>query len=136
MTNCGTRLRLLAGLCSVILLIGCGGEKSNPLSAFQPEIINTADAFQFQVTDASDVTTTVTYAWTNTGAQATVNHSTVTTAGSATVFILDADSTQVYTAGLAASLNESSAAGTAGVWTVRVVFVDFSGTANFRVEKL
>lgn len=120
---------------ALFLLIGCGDDK-NPLSAFEPEIINTADAFQFQITDASGITTAVSYPWTNTGAQATINHSTVTTQGSATVYIMDADTTQVYTAGLVASLNEESSAGTAGTWTVRVVFENFSGTANFRVEKL
>ena len=129
-------LGLLAILCVALVLIGCSDEKKNPISAFQPEIINNADAFQFQITDASNVTTTVTYSWTNTGTQATVNHSTVTTAGSATVYLLDADTTQVYTAGLSASLNEASSVGTAGNWTVRVVFIGFSGTANFRVEKL
>ena len=129
-------LGLLAVLFAALVLIGCSDEKKNPISAFQPEIVNNADAFQFQITDASNVTTTVTYPWTNTGTQATINHSTVTTVGSATVYVLDADTTEVYTAGLSASLNEASSVGTAGNWTIRVVFVDFTGAANFRVEKL
>jgi len=136
MTKSSIGLGLLAVLCTSLALIRCSDEKKNPLIAFQPEIINNADAFQFQITDASNVTTTVTYPWTNTGTQATINHSTVTTTGSATVYLLDTDTTEVYTAGLSASLNEASSVGTTGIWTVRVVFVDFSGTANFRVEKL
>lgn len=119
-----------------LLMVGCSSDKANPLSAFQPEIINNADAFQFQITDATNVTTTVTYPWENTGTQATINHSTVTTSGSATVFLLDADTTQVYSASLSASLNEASSVGTTGTWIVRVVFVNFTGTTNFRVEKL
>ena len=123
-------------ICAVILLGGCSDKKANPLSAFEPEIITDADAFQFQVTDAADVSTVVSYSWENTSTRVTINHSTATTSGQATVYVLDADSTQVYSSGLVASLNETSAVGATGVWTVRVVFADFTGTANFRIERL
>lgn len=122
-------------LCS-LLIMGCSGSNKNSLSSFQPEIINTADAFQFQITDAKNVSTTVSYDWTNTGSQASINHSTVTTSGSATVYLLDANNVEVYSAGLAASLNETSSTGATGIWTVKVVFENFSGTANFRVQTI
>lgn len=121
----------------MIALAGCGSDnKNNPIAAFQPEVINNADAFQFQITDATNVTTTLTYSWTNTGTGATVNHSTATTAGTAAITIFDADSTQVYSSGLLASGTEATATGTTGTWTIQVAFADFDGTVNFRVEKM
>lgn len=131
-----TRFTVLLVLAAILMTAGCSNSGRNPLAAFEPEIITTADAFQFQVTDASSVSTTVSYSWENTGTRATVNHSTVTNRGSATVYVLDADSVQVYTAGLVSSLNETTLDGAAGTWTVRVVFADYSGTANFRVERI
>ncbi len=74
--------------------------------------------------------------WNNTGSQATVNHSTATISGSATIELLDADLVPVYSSPLAASANEQSNVGTPGIWLVRVTLTEFSGTANFRVEKM
>jgi len=130
------RLGLFVGLLGIHSLTGCSSDKNNPLAAFQPEIINNTDAFEFQITDASNVTTTVSYTWANTGTQATIDHSTVTVEGSASINIQDADGTEVYSTPLAASLNEATTAGTAGDWTITVSFTNFSGTANFRAEKL
>ena len=107
-----------------------------PLAPFQPEIVNNQDAFQFQATDVKNVTATLHYPWQNTGMQATVNHSTALTGGTATVTIFDADSAQVYTSPLLASATEQTVSGLAGTWTVKVVLTNASGTFNFRVEKL
>ena len=120
---------------ATFLVAGCSNDK-NPIAPFQPEVINNADAFQFQITSAKDVTTTVSYSWSNTGTQATINHSTAMTDGSAVVTVYDADNQQVYTHGLLASGTEQSTAGVAGTWSIKIVFSRFDGTANFRVEKL
>ncbi len=120
---------------AVVLFSGCS-DNNNPISAFEHEVINNADAFQFQITDAANVTTTLSYSWTNTGTRASIDHSTALTDGSATVTILDNDDTQVYTSGLVASATDASDVGVPGTWTVTVVLTDFSGTANFRAEKL
>jgi hypothetical protein len=125
----------IIGALLLLASAGCSND-SNPISAFQPEIVNKQDSFQFQITDARHVTTSLAYQWNNSGTQATVDHSTALTAGQATLTLFDADSNQVYSSGLMASANEPTQAGTAGVWTVVVVFVDFSGTANFRLQKL
>jgi len=116
------------------LAAGCGNDNNNTLAPFQPEIVNETDAFQFQVTNAENVTTVVSYTWQNTGTQATVNHSSTVNSGTATVTILDAQQTQVYTGGLVASANEPTQAGEAGAWTIQVVLMECSGTLNFRVE--
>ncbi|MEW5796943.1 MAG: hypothetical protein AB1772_11360 [Candidatus Zixiibacteriota bacterium] len=120
---------------AALIITGCS-DKKNPISAFQPEVINNADAFQFQITNARNVSTTVNYSWVNSGTRATVNHSTSRTQGSATVTLFDANNQQVYTQGLLASGTEQSSVGVAGTWRIRIVFTDFDGTANFRVEKL
>lgn len=120
---------------ALIFVVGCSSDKANPLASFEPEIINDADAFQFQATAVDNVTTTLEYTWENVSTTATVNHSSVITGGEATVTIYDADSTVVYTNGLVASLNEATQTGTAGSWRVRVTLSHLSGTLNFRVEK-
>jgi hypothetical protein len=128
-------LLTMFGLGLILALVaGCGNDNNNTLAPFQPEVINDADAFQFQVTDAASVTTVVSYTWQNSGTQATVNHSSTISSGSATVTILDAQQTEVYTGGLVASANETTQAGEAGAWTIQVVLMECSGTLNFRVE--
>ena len=52
----------------------CGGGSSNPIAPqFQPEVINNADSFSFQVTGVQNASSTLTYTWQNTGTTATVN---------------------------------------------------------------
>lgn len=125
---------VFAPILTIPILSGCGGDKNTALAPFQPEIINNVGSFQFQVTDANTVTTVATYTWQNDGTQATVNHSSVISSGSATITILDASQTQVYTSGLLASANEPTDIGSAGNWTIQVVLMECSGTLNFRVE--
>ena len=127
------RLLILLLLAVASMVSGCDDD---PLAAFEPEIINDADAFQFQVTGAENVTVTRSYTWTNSLTRASIDHSTSRTGGSATVVVSDADGTEVYRSPMKASGTDPSEPGTAGDWTVQVIFTDFDGTANFRVEKL
>lgn len=113
-----------------------GAECSNPLAPFQPEVTNATDSFQLQATGVVGVTSTLTYSWSNTGTKATVNHSTTTTAGTAQLTIRDAGGTLVYDKALAASLNEATSVGTPGTWTVQLRLQGYSGTLNFRTQKL
>lgn len=135
MKSTATLLMSLAVLAAAVGIAGCTNN-SNPIAPFQPEVINNADAFQFQITHAKTVTTTLTYSWVNNGTRATINHSTSMTSGSASVTLFDAAAQQVYTSPLLASGTQQSAVGVAGTWTVRIVFSYFTGSANFRVEKL
>jgi hypothetical protein len=127
-------LGAVTALAAVMALSGCSDK--NPIAPFQPEVINNADAFQFQITAARDVTTTLNYSWVNSGTRATINHATATRKGTATVTIFDANDQQVYAHSLVASATDQSAVGVAGTWRIRILFNDFDGTANFRVEKL
>jgi predicted small lipoprotein YifL len=129
--------RRLAGpvaLAMIALLAACGNS-TGPLAPFQPQISNAADNFQFQATGVTNVTWTYAYSWSNSGDSATVNHSTTTTGGSAVLTIYDKNNTQVYSAPLAPSGTVGVTKGVAGVWTIKVVFTNYSGTVNFRVQK-
>ena len=127
--------KLLSVSLTIIFLIGCSSSDSNFLSSqFEPEIVNTADAFQFQATGVENVTTTLNYDWNNSNTQATINHSSTVSDGTVTVTIFDADSNQVYQSGLLASANEVSTSGTSGTWRIRVVLDHAYGTFNFSVQ--
>lgn len=121
---------------AVTLALAAISCSSDPLDPFQPEINSATDNFQLQATSVTGVTATRSWSWSNTGTRATVNHSTTTTAGSARVSVRDATGTEVYTKTLVPSLNETSSAGTAGAWTIVLTLTGYSGTLNFRVQKL
>ena len=128
--------RLLAMLVTFAVLGACGSNRSDPLSpAVQPEIVNNTDSFSFQVTGVENASTTLTYSWQNTGTVATVNQSAAIASGSATLVIRDAVGTQVYSRSLSDNGTFNSTAGTAGTWSIRIVFSGTSGTINFRADK-
>lgn len=133
-------MRAMPSLRSLGLLVFvatvAGACSDNPLEPFQPEITNATDNFQLQATAVTGVTSTETYSWNNTGTRATVNHSTTITAGSAQLTIRDGTGTVVYTRALVPSLNEATSTGTAGTWTIVLTMTSYSGTLNFRVQKL
>ena len=127
------RSRLLAALIAFSALGACGSDSLGP---FQPQISNAADNFQLQATNVTNVTTTVTYPWVNSGTRATINHSTTTTAGSTLLVIKDAAGATVYSKALSPSLNEPTTAGQAGTWSIQLTLTIYSGTLNFRAQKL
>lgn len=133
-------MKIPASLPSISLVLILGGGltacSNNPLEPFQPEISNATDNFQLQATAVVGVTSTLVYSWSNTGTRATINHSTTTTAGTARLTVKDAAGAVVYTKDLAPSLNEATAAGTTGTWTIVLTMTTYSGTLNVRVQKL
>ena len=114
-------------------MTGC--QSANSLAAYQPEIGNNPDNFQFQVTDVKNVTTTVEYTWQNSGNTASVNQASAISNGSATVTLQDADQVERYSKSLSANGTFQSDAGKAGSWKIRVVLKNLNGTLNFRVQK-
>lgn len=118
-----------------LMLAAACSNNTGPLAPFQPQITNAADNFQFQATGVTNVTWTFTYAWSNSGDSATVNQATTMTAGSATLTIYDNNGTQLYTQALSANGTFGMTKGLHGSWTVKVVFTNYSGTVNFRVQK-
>jgi hypothetical protein len=124
----------IAALVVIVLAAACGNS-TGPLAPFQPQISNVADNFQFQATGVTNVTWTFTYAWANSGDSATVNQSTTVTGGSATLTISDNNGTQLYSQALSANGTFGMTKGVRGSWTIKVVFTNYSGTVNFRVQK-
>ena len=124
--------RLLSIAALVWMVSGCS---SDPLAPFEPEVNNTVDSFQLQGTGVTNLTTTLTYTWRNTGTVANVNHSTTTSGGTARLVVRSADGVQVYDEVLVPSLNEQTGTGPAGDWTIQVVLSNYSGTLNVRLEK-
>jgi hypothetical protein len=119
-------------LTCVALLAAC--RSSTSLAPFQPQINNVADNFQFQATGVTNVTWTYTYKWSNSGDSATVNQATTITGGSATLTISDNNGT-LYSQSLSANGTFGMTKGLHGSWTIKVVFTNYSGTVNFRVQK-
>jgi hypothetical protein len=117
---------------AVLFTASCG----DSLAPFEPEITNATDSFQLQATDVRSTSLTLTYTWPNTGMRATINHSTTTTAGTAQLTIRDASGATVYDKALTPSLNEPTMVGTSGIWTIQLRLENYSGTLNFRVQKL
>lgn len=130
-------------LCSLMLVTllavaftGCGSDSkpSAPLSAFQPEIVNNPDNFSFQATGTENVTYSRDYTWSNSGTQASINHSSAVDSGTTLITLFDANGTQVYQSNMLASGTPSSSAGVAGNWTIRVNLTNCYGTLNFAVQ--
>jgi len=119
-------------------LFGCGSSTPPPapLSQFQPEIVNSPDNFQFQATAISNVSAVVQYNWTNSGTQATVNHSSAVDSGTTLVQIFDSTGTEVHNSALLPSGSLASSTGVAGTWRIRVTLSHAYGTLNFRAQKL
>ena len=117
----------------VVLLAACGDSTTAP--GREPEIVNTTDNFQYQITEIQDFSGTQVYSWENTGTTATVNQSAAVSAGSATLVLRDANGVEVYSRSLADDGTFSSDAGAAGTWSVRVTYSGAEATVNFRLDK-
>lgn len=125
-----------ASLALLFLAAACGDSSTAPAPGIQPQIVNNADAFSYQISDLDHVDGTYEYTWQNTGTMAKVTHaSDAGSSGTATVTIKDATGVQVYS-GPFSTTGEvvSSPAGTAGAWTITVTYVGYSNTqVNFGV---
>ncbi len=126
------------GALLLLLIAGCGGSNNNALNQqFQPQVANLPDTFQFQSTGVTGVTQSLHYAWQTSGTAASINQATTLTAGTATVTISDTSGKVVYTGNLSSNGSFTSATGAGpGMWSIDVVLNGYSGTLNFRVQKI
>jgi hypothetical protein len=114
-------------------VIGCGsGSALSP--AFQPQVANNPDNFQFQSTGVQNVSQTLQYTWSNSGTHASINQATTVTAGSAVLSLRDSQGATVYTGDLVNNGTFTSIAGQTGNWTIVLTLSNYSGTLNFRVQ--
>lgn len=102
----------------------------------QPQIINQADNFEYQVSDVQGFTGTLSYTWQNSGTQANVDQATTVSSGSVTLQLLDAGGTQVYSRSLTENGSFVTVAGQTGAWTIRVIYSGaVAPVVNFRAQK-
>jgi hypothetical protein len=125
----------LACLGLVLGLVAACGD-SNPIGpSNQPQIGNNADNFQFQASNLTSTTQTLTYSWTNTGTAANVDQSGSISAGNATLTLRDSANVQVYSGDLKNTGTFISSTGMSGTWRIEVRLDGITGTLNFRVQK-
>jgi hypothetical protein len=117
----------------VVLLAACS-DTAGP--TFSPVVTNATDDFQFQATGVTGTTLETVYTWQNTGTAATVTHATLAGNGFARVLLFDGAGTLVYDATLQPTGSVATAVGVAGSWKIELILTGFSGTLNFRVQKL
>ena len=117
------------------MLLGACGSSSATAPRYQPQVVNLANNFAFQVSALDNVSDNIQYAWQNDGTTANVNQSPSNLSGTVSLVILDANGTQVYSRSLADNGTFTTSVGKAGSWTMRVGFSQASGAVNFRVQK-
>ena len=120
---------------SGVVTLACGDDPAPVAPGIQPEIVNSADNFQFQVTAVNNYTGALNYTWTNTGTAADVNQSCAVSGGVVTLVLLDDQGTEVYSKDLSQDGSFVTSVGTSGSWKIRVIMSHASGTLNFRADK-
>jgi ABC-type Fe3+-citrate transport system substrate-binding protein len=130
-----TKFLLLSIFTLSILAWTACSKSNNSLAAFQPEISNTTDNFQLQATKVQNVTTTLSFDWTNSGSTANIDKSGAVSSGTAKVTIFDANNTQVYTGDLKLTGSQQTATGVAGKWKIILELSGTAGDLKFRVQK-
>lgn len=123
---------------ALVAFLGLAACDSPTSPGIEPEITNNPDAFSYQVRDIRNATGTWEYTWQNGGTLATVSHSSNAGAtGSATLTLLDAAGTQVYSGPLLTTGEPTtSPSGVAGSWTVRIVYSAYSNSqVNFELSR-
>jgi hypothetical protein len=129
------RLYRLACLWFALAFVAACGD-SNPIGpSNQPEVANNTDNFQFQASNLTSTSQTLTYSWVNTGTAANVDQSGAISRGQATVTLRDGANAQVYSGDLRNTGTFISASGGSGTWRIEVHLTDVTGTLNFRVQK-
>jgi hypothetical protein len=94
------------------------------------------DSLRFQAFDFDNVTDSRVWAWTNTGTQALVYHRSFVHHGVARLTILDAAGDTVYRfVPLEYDLDNETAAGVAGGWTVTLELFGARGRADFSIVR-
>ncbi len=133
--NCKlSRLLQITMVCVTLFSMSCSDDPVSPGVGL--EVTNAPDNFQYQVSSVKNYTKIRQYIWNNSGTSATVNQACSITGGAATLKILDANGTQVYSHDLRENGTFSTSVGMAGDWTIQVILSNASGTFNFRVQKL
>lgn len=122
---------LTSVLCLLLGFAACSDDPAAP--GIEPEILNNAESFEFQVSAVRNYTGTREYVWNNSEISANLDQSPSLTAGTVRLTMLDGAGSTVHDADLADG-SLATAEGQAGDWTIRVRFTGASGNLNFRVQ--
>jgi hypothetical protein len=123
-------------VCVLTLVAASCGDSENPIGpSNQPEITNNRDSFQFQASNLSRTTQTLSYTWENTGTSANVSQSGQISSGTATLTIRQPSGAEVYSRDLSMTGTFATSAGSPGNWRIEVRLDNVTGTLNFRVQK-
>lgn len=136
MSTTKTRRRAWRPFALLALAAGVACSSTTGLDPFQPEVTSATDNFQLQASNFTNISASKSWAWVNTGTQATVNEATNAAGGTAHLRIRDAAGAIIYDKDLSPSANEPTATGASGTWRIEVTLTHFSGGINFRVQKL
>ena len=128
-----TRLASSA-LFALVLLAACDTRVVTE-PQYQMQVINLRNDFTFQVAGLEEYSSDVVYSWQSDGTAASVMQSPSVLTGTAILFISDGAGVQVYQRSLGENGTFATTTGVPGTWTVRLQFLEASGTASFRVTK-
>ena len=129
-----TRFVVPYALAALALLAACDTRVVTE-PEYQPQVVNVPNDFAFQVTGLEEFTSDVVYSWESDGRAASVLQSPSLLTGEATLFIADAAGVQVYQRPLGENGTFTTTAGSPGTWTVRLKFLEASGSATFHLTK-
>ncbi|HEV7991838.1 MAG TPA: hypothetical protein VGP25_08440 [Gemmatimonadaceae bacterium] len=123
-----------AALVALLSLGACDSRVSTEPS-YQPQVVNLPNDFAYQASSLVDVTDERVYTWQSDGTAASVSQIPSGLTGTASLFVYDGAGSQVYQHALTDTGTFTTAAGAAGVWSVRVHFEDANGALSFRLKK-
>ena len=110
---------------------GCDDDPVAP--GVEPEIVNSPESFEFQVSQVRNYSGTLEYTWSNAETSANLDESASSSGGTVQITVLDAADAVVHDEALTDG-SMATETGVAGDWTIRVRFTDASGTFNFRLQ--
>jgi len=118
-------------------MAGCSSDTvaPPPVPGVEPEVINSQDTFEFQVSSVVNYSGSWSYDWVTTGTIVNVDQSSAITSGTITLTIHDSEGTVVYSGDLSQGGSYTTESGTTGQWRIVVTLVKGRGTLNFRTQK-
>lgn len=126
------RFTVVLTVLSTVVLATIMGCHKDPLSSYEPDVVNAQDNFHFQLKDVKNHDTTLVYFWHMLGSSANIDQSASIKGGSVAVTVEDSAFQLVYQTDLRQNGSFTTTSGTPGWWRIRFVLTDFSGMIDFR----